>query len=169
MKLKLSEIEIFRCGQLQPVDNHQSTASWGLRPRRLARSARPRTLRVLPTRHPPQTNAPTAHELRAAKRRAQPLSRSTFPPTVRTNGNSPLLSNESTRRGRRATGEESSPVEGPLRLIGRSPDAPIGISQGGGEGEETYTPYGLRCVAPRNHFLLHSSFLRHLRTAGPPD
>ena len=36
MKLKLREIEIFGCGQLQPVDNHQSTASWGLRPHRLA-------------------------------------------------------------------------------------------------------------------------------------
>jgi hypothetical protein len=48
MKLKLREIEIFRCGQLQLVDNHQRTASWGLRPRRLARSARPRALCALP-------------------------------------------------------------------------------------------------------------------------
>jgi hypothetical protein len=30
----------------------KATASWGLRPRRLARFARPRTLRVLPTRRP---------------------------------------------------------------------------------------------------------------------
>src|ERR1700730_17684702 len=108
MKLKLREIEIFRGGELQPVDNHQRPASCGLRPRRLARFARPKTLRVLPTRHPPQTNAPTAHKLRAAKRRAPPAHQPDHPPQPSEQAETPHCS------PMRARGKDGATGEGPL-------------------------------------------------------
>jgi hypothetical protein len=60
-EIELREIEFFRCGRLQPMNNHRLLG--GFAPHRLARYARPRALRALPTRHPPIRNAPSAHRL----------------------------------------------------------------------------------------------------------
>jgi len=136
MKLKLREIEIFGCGQLQPVDNHQSTPLGGFAPTGSLRSPQSATRSSHPV-SPIKECAYGAYTARcqAARTTSSPVRSST--PTVRASRNSSLLSNESTWQGRGTT-ERSSPRKGRLRLIGRSSDAPIRTPQWVGEGENTH-------------------------------
>jgi hypothetical protein len=127
---KLREIEIFRCGQLSlwiTIKHRLLGASpppaRSLRsPQSAMRSSHPgiphRGMRL---RRIPCALLSGAHP---------PAHRPDHPPQPSEQAETPHCSPMRAPGEGGATGEGSSPMGGPLRLIGRSPDAPIGISQG---------------------------------------